>query len=68
MRAPGPKNRGYALPNADDPDRTDGGAKPTHLAVPAGAVYYFQCESPEAAQALFRLFCVLLTSRLAKTF
>jgi len=31
---------GYALPNEDA--GTDGGAKPTHLAVPAGAVYYFE--------------------------
>lgn len=43
---------GYALPNAADPDRQEGGAKSTHLAVPAGAVYYFQCDTPEAAQAL----------------
>ena len=43
---------GYALPNSADPDRTEGGAKPTHLAVPAGAVYYFECASAEAAQAL----------------
>ena len=43
---------GYALPNAADPDRQEGGAKSTHLAVPAGAVYYFECETPEAAQAL----------------
>lgn len=28
------------------------GAKATHLAVPAGAVYYFQCESDEAAKQL----------------
>lgn len=28
------------------------GAKSTHLAVPAGAVYYFEAESPEAAAAL----------------
>lgn len=43
---------GYALPNSADPDRSDGGAKTTHLAVPAGAVYYFEADSPEAAQAL----------------
>jgi CRISPR-associated protein Cmr3 len=43
---------GYALPNSADPDRSDGGAKTTHLAVPAGAVYYFEAESPEAAQKL----------------
>lgn len=28
------------------------GAKPTHLAVPAGAVYYFACDSAEAAAQL----------------
>jgi CRISPR-associated protein Cmr3 len=43
---------GYALPNSADPDRTEGGAKSTHLAVPAGAVYYFEAESDTAAQAL----------------
>jgi hypothetical protein len=31
---------------------TPGGAKSTHLACPAGAVYYFECDSPEAAHAL----------------
>lgn len=41
---------GYALPNADDPDRTEGGAKPTHLAVPAGAVYYFEAEGTDDAE------------------
>jgi len=43
---------GYALPNEADPDRVEGGAKPTHLAVPAGSVYYFECGSAEAAKAL----------------
>ena len=43
---------GYALPGSLDLDRSEGGAKPIHLAVPAGAVYYFECESKEAAQAL----------------
>jgi len=43
---------GYALPNTADPDRTAGGAKSTHLAVPAGSVYYFEADTPEAAQAL----------------
>jgi hypothetical protein len=33
---------GWALPN--DMDRAQGGAKSTHLAVPAGAVYYFEAE------------------------
>ena len=28
------------------------GAKPTHLAVPAGAVYYFACDSAKGAEAL----------------
>ena len=28
------------------------GAKPTHLAVAAGSVYYFECDSPTAAQSL----------------
>lgn len=41
---------GWAL--ANDADRPAGGAKSLHLAVPAGAVYYFEAESPEAAQAL----------------
>jgi len=43
---------GYALRNDADPDRAEGGAKPTHLAVPAGSVYYFECESEAAAQSL----------------
>lgn len=43
---------GYALPNEADPDREIGGAKSTHLAVPAGSVYYFEAESPDAAHAL----------------
>lgn len=41
---------GWALPN--EVDRPDGGAKSTHLAVPAGAVYYFEAGSPEAAGQL----------------
>lgn len=44
---------GWALPNPADPERdTEGGAKSTHLAVPAGAVYYFEADTPEAATAL----------------
>ena len=43
---------GYALPNSADPDRAEGGAKPTHLAVPAGAVYYFEAATESDAQAL----------------
>jgi CRISPR-associated protein Cmr3 len=43
---------GYAMPNSSDPDRPEGGAKSTHLAVPAGSVYYFEAESEAAAQAL----------------
>jgi len=41
---------GWALPN--DADRPEGGAKSTHLAVPAGAVYYFEADSAEAAAQL----------------
>jgi len=41
---------GWALPN--DADRPEGGAKSTHLAVPAGAVYYFEADSAEAAAHL----------------
>jgi CRISPR-associated protein Cmr3 len=43
---------GYALPNSAAPDLQGGGAKSTHLAVPAGAVYYFTCHDEAAAQAL----------------
>lgn len=44
---------GWALPNAKDPDRpADGGAKSTHLAVPAGAVYYFEADSETDAKNL----------------
>lgn len=43
---------GYALPNPADPARAKGGAKSTHLAVPAGSVYYFSCPSAEVATAL----------------
>lgn len=42
---------GYALPH-EAAERQQGGAKPTLLAVPAGSVYYFECESAEAAAAL----------------
>jgi len=44
---------GWSL--GDDPDEADrkrGGAKSTLLAVPAGAVYYFEADSPSEAQAL----------------
>jgi hypothetical protein len=41
---------GWALPN--DTDRAEGGAKSTHLAVPTGAVYYFETESASSAKAL----------------
>lgn len=41
---------GWALPNGTD--REQGGAKSTHLAVPAGAVYYFECDNSEAAEKL----------------
>lgn len=43
---------GYALPNEADPERAEGGAKSTHLAVPAGSVYYFEAGSEPAATAL----------------
>ncbi len=41
---------GWAL--ANETNRQRGGAKSTHLAVPAGAVYYFEADSPEAATQL----------------
>ncbi len=41
---------GWAL--ANDTDRPEGGAKSTHLAVPAGAVYYFEANSQEDAAKL----------------
>lgn len=41
---------GWALPN--ETDRPEGGAKSTQLAVPAGAVYYFEADSPESATQL----------------
>ncbi|RYD31125.1 MAG: hypothetical protein EOP86_18570 [Verrucomicrobiaceae bacterium] len=41
---------GWALPNGTD--RHEGGAKSTHLAVPAGSVYYFECGSAEDAGKL----------------
>jgi CRISPR-associated protein Cmr3 len=41
---------GWALPNGTD--RFQGGAKSTHLAVPAGSVYYFECADARAAVAL----------------
>jgi len=41
---------GYALDNGLD-DRAPG-PKPTHLAVPAGSVYYFKCTDEAAAQKL----------------
>lgn len=41
---------GWALPNGTD--RSKGGAKATHLAVPAGAVYYFEAGSVEDAEKL----------------
>jgi len=41
---------GWAL--ANNTDRSEGGAKSTHLAVPAGSVYYFECDSAEAAAQL----------------
>jgi CRISPR-associated protein Cmr3 len=41
---------GYALPH-EAAERV-GGAKSTHLAVPSGAVYYFECHDEAAAKAL----------------
>lgn len=41
---------GWALPNGSD--RPEGGAKSTHLAVPAGSVYYFECADAAAASKL----------------
>ncbi len=41
---------GWALPNGTD--RPEGGAKSTHLAVPAGSVYYFECADETAARKL----------------
>lgn len=46
---------GWALPDVDDTTgelTASGGARATHLAVPAGSVYYFQCENHEAAKQL----------------
>lgn len=42
---------GYAMPH-ESAGREQGEAKPTHLAVPAGSVYYFTCDSENAAQSL----------------
>lgn len=45
---------GWSLPDAagaTDAER-DGGAQSAHLAVPAGAVYYFEADSAEAARQL----------------
>lgn len=41
---------GWAIPSEDPDDK--GGAKSTHLAVPAGAVYYFEAEDAEEARRL----------------
>lgn len=41
---------GWALPNGAD--RPEGGAKSTHLAVPAGAVYHFEADSEADADNL----------------
>lgn len=44
---------GYALPHdAVDDERRNGGPKPVHLAVPAGAVYYFAAETEADAAHL----------------
>ena len=41
---------GWALP--DEAAGEQGGAQSTHLAVPAGAVYYFEADSPDEARNL----------------
>lgn len=41
---------GYFLPH--EAAERNGGPKPTHLAVPAGAIYYFEADSPDAATTL----------------
>jgi CRISPR-associated protein Cmr3 len=41
---------GYALPHVEA--EREGGAKPTHLAVPAGSVYYFECATAGDAERL----------------
>jgi hypothetical protein len=45
---------GWSLGTPDNPEGVSraGGAKSTHLAVPAGSVYYFACASAEAAAQL----------------
>ncbi len=45
---------GWCLGTPDNPEgeARSAGAKPTHLAVPAGSVYYFACDSAEAAADL----------------
>jgi CRISPR-associated protein Cmr3 len=43
---------GWALPHGESPDRLDGGAKSSHLAVPAGAIYYFEADSAAGAEKL----------------
>jgi len=43
---------GYATPSPHWDENERGGHKSTHLAVPAGSVYYFECDSPDGAKAL----------------
>ncbi len=43
---------GYATASNSDPEREKGGFKSTHLAVPAGAVYYFEADTQEEARKL----------------
>lgn len=45
---------GWSLgtPDNADTEARAAGAKPTHLAVPAGSVYYFACDTAEAAAQL----------------
>jgi hypothetical protein len=41
---------GWSLPKPDRPSSEN--AKPTHLAVPAGAIYYFEAQTRQEAEAL----------------
>lgn len=43
---------GWSVGNTESPEAESGGAKSTHLAVPAGAVYYFEADDQAAAAKL----------------
>ncbi len=47
---------GFQVPGVDD---SDSGAKTTHLAVPAGAVYYFETHGPDAEAEAVKLAAAL---------